>query len=104
MAKMKELDLVLKELYTAANAITAAADSLQDFFSTPAETSAQESESAPPSITLEQVRAVLAEKSRNGHTDKIRELLKEFCADKLSDVDPECYEALLRKAEVLGDG
>jgi hypothetical protein len=77
---------------------------LRDFFSTPAETPAQESAPDPPPITLEQVRAVLAEKSRGGHTEKVRELLKEFCADKLSDIAPECYEALLAKAEVLGNG
>ena len=54
-----------------------------------------------PTLTLEEVRAVLADKSRAGHTAEIRELLKKYGASKLSLVDPKHYEALLRKAEVL---
>ena len=52
-------------------------------------------------LTLEEVRAVLADKSRAGHTAEIRELLKKYGASKLSFVDPKYYEALLREAEVL---
>ena len=56
---------------------------------------------AKPTLTLEEVRAVLADKSRTGHTAEIRELLKKYGASKLSLVDPKHYEALLREAEVL---
>ena len=52
-------------------------------------------------MTLEEVRAVLADKSRAGHTAEIRELLKKYGASKLSLVDPKHYEALLREVEVL---
>lgn len=55
-------------------------------------------------LTLEAVRAVLAEKSRNGHTAKIRELLEKHGAAKLSEIDPQKYSALLAEAEVLGNG
>lgn len=58
-------------------------------------------EKAKPALTLEEVRAVLADKSRAGHTTEIRELLKKYGASKLSLVDPKHYEALLREAEVL---
>ncbi|BFL46071.1 rRNA biogenesis protein rrp5 [Lactonifactor longoviformis] len=54
-----------------------------------------------PTLTLEQVRAVLAEKSRAGHTTEIKALLLKHGADKLSDIDPEHYVALLADAEVL---
>jgi hypothetical protein len=50
------------------------------------------------------VRAVLAEKSRAGHTAEVRELLQKYGADKLSAVDPANYEALLKDAEVIGNG
>lgn len=53
-------------------------------------------------LTLEEVRAVLAEKSRAGHTAEIRELLKRHGADRLSAVDPSGYRALLAEAEVIG--
>lgn len=59
----------------------------------------QEPEEKP--LTLEEVRAVLAEKSRSGHTDEVRELLAKHGADKLSGIDPAEYAALLAEAEVL---
>ena len=52
-------------------------------------------------ISMEQVRGVLADKSRAGHTAKIREILKKYGADKLSAVDPENYPAILKEAEGL---
>ena len=59
----------------------------------------QEPEKKP--LTLEEVRAVLAEKSRAGHTEEVRELLNKHGADKLSEIDPAEYAALLAEAEVL---
>ena len=54
-------------------------------------------------VSLEQVRGILAEKSRAGHTEEIRKLLLKYGADKLSGVDPESYQALMEEAEGLGD-
>lgn len=59
----------------------------------------QEPEEKP--MTLEEVRAVLAEKSRSGHTEEVRALLNKHGADKLSEIDPTEYAALLAEAEVL---
>lgn len=52
-------------------------------------------------IGIEVVRAVLAEKSRDGKTSKIKALLLKYDAGKLSGVKPEDYAALLAEAEVL---
>ena len=52
-------------------------------------------------ITIEQVRAVMAEKSQEGLTDKVKALLESFGANKLSDVKEENYAALLEKAKEL---
>ncbi|NCC86006.1 MAG: DNA ligase [Clostridia bacterium] len=102
MSKMSELDLCVSELRSAAQSLNAVADSLTALFScTQPETSVQPT-SKP--LTLEDVRAVLAEKSRNGHTAKIRELLEKHGAAKLSEIDPQKYAALLAEAEVLGNG
>ena len=57
-------------------------------------------ETAP---SLEQVRAVLADKSRKGHTAEIRTLLQKYGAAKLSGIDPTNYKALLADAEGLTD-
>ena len=55
-------------------------------------------------LTLEEVRAILAEKSRDGFTAQIRDLLLKYGAKKLSEVDPASYKALVADAEVLGNG
>ncbi len=59
---------------------------------------------AKPAITLEQVRAVLAEKSHDGYTAEVRALLQKHGADKLSLIDPSEYESLMKDAEALGNG
>lgn len=59
---------------------------------------------AKPTVTLEQVRAVLAEKSHDGFTAEIRALLRKHGADKLSLIDPVEYESLMKDAEALGNG
>ena len=102
MSRMNELDLCVSELRSAAQSLNSVADSLTSLFSgTQPETSVQPT-SKP--LTLEEVRTVLAEKSRNGHTAKIRELLEKHGAAKLSEIDPKKYAALLAEAEVLGNG
>ena len=53
--------------------------------------------------TLEEVRAVLAKKAREGFTGEVKELLKKHGAERLSDVKAERYKDLLKDAEVMGD-
>ena len=102
MSKMSELDLCVSELRNAAHSLNSVADSLTSLFSGSQPESSVQPTSKP--LTLEDVRAVLAEKSRNGHTAKIRELLEKHGAAKLSEIDPKKYAALLAEAEVLGNG
>ena len=104
MSKMNDMAMTIEELRNAAAAINDAADWLaQQFGGTPKVAGEPKAPiaSAKPALTLEEVRAVLADKSRAGHTAEIRELLKKYGANKLSLVDPKHYEALLREAEVL---
>ena len=54
-------------------------------------------------VSLEQVRAVLAQKTQMGFTKDVKALLTKYGASKLSDVSPEHYEALMRDAEELGN-
>ena len=53
-----------------------------------------------PEPKLEDVRAVLADMSRKGHTAEIRALLQKYGAAKLG-VDPANYSALLKDVEGL---
>ena len=107
MGKMNELSLAIDELHRCGEALINVSDSLRELFSggdEANETQPVEEEAAAPAVTLEQVRAVLTEKSRSGYTAQVRELLSKYGATKLSDVDPSAYAALLADAEVLGNG
>lgn len=111
MSKMSDLDICISELRNAAQSLTAAADSLTALFSggnTETEQrmplSAEQPKSAlePKPITLEQVRAVLAEKSRGGHTADVRALLEAHGAAKLSAIDPREYPTLFAEGNRIG--
>lgn len=52
-------------------------------------------------ITIEKVRAVLAEKSQSGKQPEVKALIVKYGANKLTDIDPVHYEALLKEAGVL---
>ena len=78
MSKMKDMAMTIEELRSAAAAINDVADWL-----------------------TQQVRAVLADMSRKGHTAEIRALLQKYGAAKLSGVDPANYKALLKDVEGL---
>ncbi len=85
MAKKTEAD----ELRALAKKLLSVADSLDGQAETEKE------------ISYTDVRAILAEKSRAGHTAKIKEILISHGAEKLSAIDPGEYAALLREVEVL---
>jgi hypothetical protein len=109
MSKMAEMAQTIEDLRTAAASINAAADWLYQQFSDDDDKqqiskSAAKKENPKPEIKLEDVRAVLAEKSRAGHTAEVRALLQKYGAARLSAVDPVNYEALMKDAEVIGDG
>lgn len=62
---------------------------------------AKDTKSADKSITIEQVRAVMAEKSQAGLTSKVKELLEKYGANKLSAINPDDYAALMDEAAQL---
>ena len=72
MSKMAEMAQTIEELRTAAASINAAADWLYQQFSGDDDkaqsTEAPAKKESKPELKLEDVRAVLAEKSRAGHT------------------------------------
>lgn len=109
MSKIAEMDQTIKELRDAAAAINSAADWLYQQFSGNDEEPApqpEETQAEPEpkkELKLEDVRKVLAERSRAGYTTQIRELLLKYGASKLSAVDPKDYEALLFDVEGLNE-
>lgn len=106
MSKISDMSMTIEELRSAATAINEAANWLVAQFSSNADAT-QLVKTEPEKkleLTLEEVRAVLVEKSRAGHTAAIRTLLQKYGAKKLSGVDPKHYEALLKDADELDDG
>ena len=97
MSQMKRLLDVVGDLRSLADNLAGLADEAK-----PLEEKPEHKEQAKKQkLTLEEVRKALAEKSQAGHTAAIRELLHQRGANKLSDVNPEDYENLLKEAEDL---
>ena len=111
MSKMSEMDATIKELRDIASSINSIANWLTEAFCGDPETKA-EAASVPapaakepePVLAFEDVRAILADKSREGFTAQIRELLQKYGASKLSEVDPAHYKALIADVEGLSNG
>ena len=120
MGKVSELSMLVDELKKCGEALIGISEGLADMFSgaeeekQPAKKAAskkkvaeepkpepQAKEEKP--LTMEDVRAVCADKSRNGFTAEVKAILTQHGADKLSEVDPAEYKALLTEVEVLGN-
>ena len=52
-------------------------------------------------IELSQIREILSEKASEGKSEQVKELIKLFKAERLSDISYEYYEELLKMAERL---
>lgn len=105
MSKIKLLLDVVEDLRSLAESVQAVANAMlqsEAEVKTPAPAPTPKPE-LKRVVTLEQVRAVLAEKSHDGFTADVRALLRKYGAEKLSAVDPEKYAELLADAEVLGN-
>ena len=105
MSKIQLLLDIVEDLRSLAESVQAVANTMlqsEAEVETPAPAPAPKPEPRKV-VTLEQVRAVLAEKSHDGFTADVRALLQKYGAEKLSAVDPEKYADLLADAEVLGN-
>ena len=108
MGKMSELAAELAELKRCGEVLIGISETLTEAQAEPVSEAKEEKKPAKKAkakeVTLAEVRAVLAEKSRQGHTAQVKELLSKYGADKLSEVDASKYAELKAEAEVLGDG
>ena len=102
MSRIQLLKNVVDDLHSLADDIRAIADALA-CGETQETADAVSHDPKQPNISLEEVRAVLAEKSHDGFTKEIRELLEKYGAPRLSEIDPANYAALMKDAEVLGN-
>ena len=119
MGKVSELSMLALELKKCGEALIGISEGLANMFSGTAEEKVPAKKAAPKKktaeepkepqpkeekpLTLEDVRAVCADKSRKGFTAEVKAILTKHGADKLSEVDPAEYKALLAEVEVLGN-
>ena len=107
MGKFSELDTAIKDLREAAATINEVANTLAELFcGSEPEALSSSAEPVPQeeaTLTQEEVRAFLSEKSRKGHTETIRSFLKKYGATKLKEVEPKDYAALMADAATLVD-
>lgn len=85
------MDKIIEELRACAATLSGIADTLAKM---------AEAEEASP--TLEEVRAVLAKLSVEGHSAAVKSLIAKYGAVKLSELAPEHYAELLKEAERIG--
>lgn len=110
MSKMSELATVVSELKQCGECLVKISDELAEIFSSGEEPKkepekkkaakkTEEPKAAEPvkKLSFTDVRTILAEKSRDGHMAEIKAILTKHGADKLSEIKPEDYAALVAK-------
>lgn len=104
MGKISELDTAIRDLRTAAATINDVADTLVEMFSKDEPVATTEAENATTQrLTFDQVSNTFTAISRMSktHSQKLRALVQQYGATKLSEIAPEHYEAILAEAEVI---
>lgn len=108
MSRIKLLLDLIEDVRAVADDLQTIADAMasDEPAAEPTEESMQEVPAEKPepekAIRLEDVRAVLAAKSRDGYGAQVRELIAKHGGSKLSDIVPSEYGAVLKEAEVFG--
>ncbi len=107
MSRTKLLLDVVEDIRSLADSLQTMANAIsEDNVADESPATSVEQAAKPPvrvAVTLEQVRAVLAEKSHDGLTDQVRTLLQKSAAQKLSAIASDRYADLLRDAKELND-
>ena len=95
------LTLISEQMSMAAKAVAEILEELKEESDKPEPKKEKESKKE---LTLTEVRKILADKSRAGFTAEIKQILIKHGAEKLSQIAPTEYAALLAEVEVLGNG
>lgn len=103
MSVMNDLDLKLKEAENQLNQTQETIRSIRQLLSSNENEASCEDRQHKRDIQAdkEAVRGMLAKQASKGLTKEVKELLKKFGAEKLSDVNPKDYEDLYYSAESL---
>ena len=100
MSKIRKVEQAIRELRDAASLLNDTANWLYELFSADkVQEHNTDSAETQKQLTLEEVRAVCAEKSRAGFTAEVKSIITKHGADKLSAIKPEEYAAVLAEVE-----
>ncbi|SUN04451.1 Uncharacterised protein [Streptococcus agalactiae] len=104
MSKMKQLNELINEMEGTAKYYLRLVDEFKKLLSSEEETATSEEPKAEPQkeLKLEDVRAVLATKAKDGYKNEVRALLNKYGAESLSALATEHYAAVLEEAGGIG--
>lgn len=94
------LDAFIKQMIESLDGISEALRILQQYCQSDANDH-PDMDHASEEISSEQVRELLIKKSAEGKTERIREILSLFHAERMSDVNPKYYKKLLEMVSLL---
>jgi hypothetical protein len=102
MSKMKQLQNVVSNLRNLADSIDAFVKSIADgkevTVATDVTNDLTANEEQP---TLEEVRALLAEKNREGHREEVKAIIQKYGANKLTSLDTKHYASVIKEVGEL---
>lgn len=106
MSKVKLLLNVISDIRSLADSLDALANAPESADTAEKKTASKAKHAKnneEKTVSLEDVRKVLAEKSRAGFTNEVKAIITAHGSDKLSDINPAEYESVLKEAEVIGN-
>ncbi len=106
MSKMKQLQEVVSNLRNLTDSIDTLVKSIAIGKEEGKEVNIVPDESPSSTVnenqpTLEEVRALLAEKNREGHREEVKTIIKKYGANKLTSLDPKHYASVIKEAGEL---
>lgn len=101
MSKMKQLTELINEMEGTAKYYLRLVDEFRKLLSTEEE-NATSSEKQQKQLKLEDVRAVLATKAKDGYKNEVRALLNKYGAESLSALATEHYAVVLKEVGGIG--
>lgn len=105
MSKMKQLNELINEMESTAKYYLRLVDEFKKLLSSEEEivTTKEKPKSEPEKeLKLEDLRAVLATKAKDGYKNEIRALLNKYGAESLSALATEHYAAVIEEARGIG--
>ncbi|HFI0450544.1 TPA: hypothetical protein ACGOY4_000513 [Streptococcus suis] len=106
MSKMKELNRLIHDMEETAKYYLRLVDEFKQLLATDGEIVTEPiSQKSEPQweIQLEDVRAILATKAKDGYKNEVRALLNAYGASSLSALDPKHFAAVLEEAGGIGN-